>query len=142
MIFVSALTEEDGGGFMARVPDLPGCMGDGETKADALADAENAIIEWISACEEMERDVPQPGGFLATVKKRREEEVALLNSLLVALRESESGFAALEDRINLVEQDVRHLIDMLQEADSWDRFEVITNSQCRKQKDMFPPLLT
>ena len=132
MILVSALTEEDGGGFMARVPDLPGCMGDGETKAEALADAENAIIEWISACEEMERDVPQPGGFIASAKKRREEEVALLTSLL----------AALEDRISLVESDVRHLIDMLQEADSWDRFEAITNTQGHSQKNLFPPLLT
>lgn len=37
-IEVRPLAEEDGGGFLATFPDLPGCMADGETpgaKADA-----------------------------------------------------------------------------------------------------------
>ena len=30
-IIVSQLPEEDGGGYLASFPDLPGCVSDGET---------------------------------------------------------------------------------------------------------------
>lgn len=29
---ISALSKDDGGGFVAVVPELPGCMSDGETR--------------------------------------------------------------------------------------------------------------
>ena len=35
-VIVSPLSEEDGGGFLATVPDLPGCMSDGETPEEAI----------------------------------------------------------------------------------------------------------
>lgn len=44
-IMVEPLSEGDGGGWLASVPALSGCMGDGETPEDALADAERAIDE-------------------------------------------------------------------------------------------------
>ena len=37
---IEPLSEEDGGGFLATVPELPGCMSDGETRAEALANVE------------------------------------------------------------------------------------------------------
>ena len=45
-IMVEPLSEADAGGWLATVPALPGCMGDGETPGAALADAEAAIVEW------------------------------------------------------------------------------------------------
>ena len=36
-VIVQPLPAEDGGGFLALVPDLPGCMSDGETPEEALA---------------------------------------------------------------------------------------------------------
>ena len=33
-VLVEALTPEEGGGYAATVPDLPGCMSDGETPED------------------------------------------------------------------------------------------------------------
>jgi hypothetical protein len=35
-VVVEPLSKEDGGGFVATVPDLPGCMSDGETEAEAI----------------------------------------------------------------------------------------------------------
>ena len=35
-VVVEPLPEEEGGGFAAIVPDLPGCMSDGETPEEAL----------------------------------------------------------------------------------------------------------
>ncbi len=51
-ILVEPLTDADGGGWLASVPALPGCMGDGETREAALADVQNAIAEWKDAARE------------------------------------------------------------------------------------------
>lgn len=51
--------------FIAEVPELPGCMADGRTYHDALANAERIIEEWIETAREEGRPVPQPRGRLA-----------------------------------------------------------------------------
>ncbi|MGL5839922.1 MAG: type II toxin-antitoxin system HicB family antitoxin [Sphingorhabdus sp.] len=59
-IMVEPLSEADGGGWLATVPALPGCMGDGDTREAALADAEAAITEWHAAAKELGCKVPGP----------------------------------------------------------------------------------
>ena len=59
-IVIRPLTETEGGGFGATVPELPGCMSDGETPQEALENVYDAIACWIEACEEMGRPVPEP----------------------------------------------------------------------------------
>jgi antitoxin HicB len=59
-IIVEPLAKVDGGGWMASVPALPGCMGDGETPEEALADAERAILEWKDAATQLARQIPTP----------------------------------------------------------------------------------
>ncbi len=59
-IMVEPLGVADGGGWLATVPALPGCTGDGETREQALADVQNAIIEWQTAAFVLGRDVPGP----------------------------------------------------------------------------------
>ncbi len=39
---IERLAESDGGGYLALVPDLPGCMSDGETEAEAVANGKDA----------------------------------------------------------------------------------------------------
>lgn len=39
---LTRIVEGDGGGWLAEVPDLPGCMSDGDTPEDALVDDEFA----------------------------------------------------------------------------------------------------
>ena len=51
---------EDGGGFLATVPDLPGCMSDGETREEAVRNLEDAIQEWMASAQEMGRPIPRP----------------------------------------------------------------------------------
>ena len=50
-IYVAPLSDEDGGGWIALVHDLPGCMGDGETPEEAIADARKAIEVWLGDSE-------------------------------------------------------------------------------------------
>ncbi len=64
-IVIEPLPAEDGGGFLARVPDLPGCMSDGETPAEAAANGLDAIAVWIEAAKDLGHDVPKPSDRLA-----------------------------------------------------------------------------
>ena len=57
---IEPLPAEDGGGFVATVPDLPGCMLDGETPEQALANVRAAIAEWIEEARALGRAVPAP----------------------------------------------------------------------------------
>lgn len=46
--------------FIAEVPELPGCMADGTTYQEALANAEIVIQEWIETAKELSRPIPEP----------------------------------------------------------------------------------
>jgi predicted RNase H-like HicB family nuclease len=50
--------------FVVEVPELPGCMADGATYLEAIANAEVIIREWIETAEELNRSVPEPRGRL------------------------------------------------------------------------------
>ena len=50
--------------FIAEVPELPGCMADGATRQEAIANAEIVIREWIEMAHELGRAVPKPKGRL------------------------------------------------------------------------------
>jgi predicted RNase H-like HicB family nuclease len=63
---VEPLSAEDGGGFAALVPDLPGCMSDGDTPEAALAHVQDAIRTWIETAREAGRTIPGPSRSLAT----------------------------------------------------------------------------
>ena len=52
-------SEEDGA-FIAEVPDLPGCTSDGDSYAEAAANAEDAARAWIETALEMGRAIPAP----------------------------------------------------------------------------------
>ena len=57
---MSLLSEEDGGGFLIEVPDLPGCMTDGDTPEEAFSKLNDAIESWIDAARELGRPIPEP----------------------------------------------------------------------------------
>lgn len=59
-VLISPLSAEDGGGFLATVPDLPGCMSDGETPEEAVTNVQDAILTWIEAAQDLGRQVPAP----------------------------------------------------------------------------------
>lgn len=60
LIMIEPLPPEDGGGFLATVPDLPGCMTDGDTPEAALAGITDAIAEWIDTARHLGQAVPAP----------------------------------------------------------------------------------
>ena len=103
---ISPLADEDGGGYLITFPDLPGCMSDGETEAEAVANGRDAFISVVSALADMGRDIPAPsfspedaaapgasGKFVARVPKsihakltlRAKAEGVSLNTLVLTL---------------------------------------------------------
>ncbi len=50
--------------FIAEVPELAGCMSDGKTYQEALANVEVIIQEWIETAMELGRPIPEPKGRL------------------------------------------------------------------------------
>ena len=63
-VVIEPLSKDDGGGFSAIVPDLPGCMSDGETPEEAIANVQDAILAWMEAASDMGRKVPAPSRHL------------------------------------------------------------------------------
>ncbi len=59
-ILLRALSVDEGGGYFAEVPDLPGCMADGDSPEAALRDADAAVREWIDEAKRLGRPVPAP----------------------------------------------------------------------------------
>jgi len=96
---IRPLAAEDGGGWLATFPDLPGCMGDGETPEAAIADGYSAAQAWLAVAEECKDAIPKPGTggesgrFVARIPKslhtrlvaRAEQEGVSMNTLLVSI---------------------------------------------------------
>ena len=103
---VSPIGAADGGGFMFRMPDIPGVIADGETELEAIEDGREAFVTTVSAMAAMGQEIPTPvfnvddftpasasGKVLARLPRsmhmqltaRAKTEGVSLNSLLLAL---------------------------------------------------------
>ncbi|WP_223649294.1 type II toxin-antitoxin system HicB family antitoxin [Hymenobacter psoromatis] len=52
-------SEEDQA-YLVEVPDLPGCLADGPTQAEAIANSRVIIQEWLAFAQETGRIIPAP----------------------------------------------------------------------------------
>jgi predicted RNase H-like HicB family nuclease len=48
--------------FIVEIPELPGCMANGQTYQEAVANAEIIIQEWIETAKDLGRPIPEPKG--------------------------------------------------------------------------------
>lgn len=48
--------------FIATVPELAGCMADGETQEEVLENIQVVISEWIETAKLLGRNIPEPKG--------------------------------------------------------------------------------
>ncbi len=96
---IRPLPADDGSGWLATFPDLPGCMGDGETPAAAIEDGYAAAKSWLQVAEACGDTIPAPGSgsesgrFVARLPRslhtrlaaRADQEGVSMNTLVVAL---------------------------------------------------------
>jgi predicted RNase H-like HicB family nuclease len=59
-IVIDRLSAADGGGYLASIPDLPGCVSDGETQEEAIRNVRDAMSAWIDEARRLGRSVPEP----------------------------------------------------------------------------------
>ena len=51
--------------FIVEVPELPGCMADGATYEEVIANAQAVVQEWLDTARSLGRSIPEPKGKLA-----------------------------------------------------------------------------
>jgi predicted RNase H-like HicB family nuclease len=54
--------------FIVEIPELPGCMADGATCEEAIANAQTVAQEWLDTARGLGRPIPEPQGKLAEIK--------------------------------------------------------------------------
>jgi antitoxin HicB len=99
---VRPLSADDGGGYLVEFPDLPGCMSDGATVAEAIANGMDAKAAWLAAMREAGRPIPAattggterysgkwqlrtPRSLHRSLAERAQQDGVSLNTLAVAL---------------------------------------------------------
>lgn len=106
--------EEEGGGYYAYIPELPGCMAVGETLEEAFRNLEEIGNEWIQAELEAGREIPppfdldaysgkfalrMPVGLHQQAAKMAEREKTSLNKYIVTAIAARVGADDLFDRM-------------------------------------------
>ena len=95
---VRPLSKDEGGGYSISFPDLPGCLSDGATPEEAIANGRDALRAWLSVAQEFGDQLPRPysvvsGRFVQRLPRslhaqliaRAKEEGVSLNTLVVSL---------------------------------------------------------
>lgn len=100
---IRPLAPEEGGGFLITLPDLPGCMSDGETVEEAIDHGRDAFACWMAAHVEDGREIPLP---------RQESLVVRMEQRLPRAMRSRLDFLAKKEGIPLN----RLVMDLLEEG--------------------------
>lgn len=114
-IMIFPLSKRDGGGFVGVVPDLPGCISDGETAEEAVKNTHQAIKDWVAEAKRLKRKVPRPGAAVQKAKAAAERVQQTLNAIHV-----------LDERLNNLAADVKELREIQENAAAWSRFSEVT----------------
>ena len=67
---VRPLTRAEGGGYVVEYPDIPGCMSDGETVEEAIANGREALGDTLAVFRETSRKLPPPAREAAQWRQR------------------------------------------------------------------------
>ena len=57
-ITIRPLSKEEGGGYFVEYPEIPGCMSEGETVEEAIANGREALRDCLDVFKESGRKVP------------------------------------------------------------------------------------
>ena len=131
-VLVRALHKTDGGGYIAVVPDLLGCLADGETASEALANVTDAIAEWIEECKRLNWPVPSPNSSFSRAAAEREtwkravkerDEIIALQRKLVD--EQKAGLEKLESQLADLSKKVEEITGTHGVVDNGDEWHFV-----------------
>lgn len=106
-IVLLPLDEEDGGGYLAAYPDLPGCIADGETPAEALENAQDAFEAWMTVQKERGVEIPPPGASREHLQRKIEALVGAVKALAEANVEASNRIEKLESLLEMAIHQLR-----------------------------------
>jgi len=101
-LVICPISADEGGGYMAMYPDLPGCISDGETPEEATLNAQDAFSAWMEVQKERDAEIPRPGASLVIQAKREKDLLSAMRSLIDFSDHAEGRIAELEDALKLV----------------------------------------
>ncbi len=118
------IVECDEGGYFVKIPDLPGCLSQGETVKEALKNVKEAKELWLESAFEHKAEIPLPadereysGKFIVRLPATLHERLALsaeregvsLNQHVALLLAENNALRNVEKRITqLLAPDVEH----------------------------------
>ena len=94
---VRPLSADEGGGYLVEYPDIPGCMSDGETIEEAIANGREALRDCLEVFRESGRKLPKPSieaaqwrqrlprTLYAKLTRQAQREGVSINSLVTAI---------------------------------------------------------
>jgi antitoxin HicB len=69
-ITIRPLSKDEGGGYLVEYPEIPGCMSDGKTVEEAIANGREALSDCLEVFKESGRKAPKPGIEAAQWRQR------------------------------------------------------------------------
>ena len=69
-ITIRPLSKDEGSGYLVEYPEIPGCMSDGETIEEAIANGREALRDCLEVFKESGRKAPPPGKEAAQWRQR------------------------------------------------------------------------
>jgi antitoxin HicB len=69
-ITIRPLSKDEGGGYLVEYPEIPGCMSDGETIEEAIANGREALRDCLAVFRESGRPAPRPSIEAAQWRQR------------------------------------------------------------------------
>ena len=91
------MSKEEGGGYLLEYADIPGCMSDGATVEEAVANGREALRDCMQVFRESGRKIPKPSiaaaqwrqrlprTLYSKLTKQAENEGVSINSLVTAI---------------------------------------------------------
>jgi len=105
------LEPDEDGRIVARVADVPGCVTDGASRAEALHEASDALEEALAVLMERRAEIPEPAPARDRPLVAPGTLLAAKVALYTTLRATGTSNVALAQRLSVAETEVRRMLD-------------------------------
>lgn len=109
-IKIKRLSSDEGGGWFAEIPNLPGCMADGDSIEETVDNLNDARVAWIRTNMELGRVIPEsdsdsysgqlrlrmPKSLHRELSQKAKDENVSLNQLIIYHLASRIGYKGKE----------------------------------------------
>ena len=111
-IYPYTVLQSEDGAWQVRFPDVPEALTEGDTEAEAHAQATDVLLAALGGLVKMKRDIPEPSaadaGPVVVVPMLQSARLALYQ----AMREEGLNNVTLARKLGLVEGEVRRMLDL------------------------------